>query len=121
MPLVRSHLLATLDEHPGLAGKRLACEVIRRMLSAQVYDIIDATCAALRAAAPQMRTGARCLSRSFAFRPDARLRARASSACLREPYRHPQVLENARVLSKLSEICSRTTWLTRFAGRLPRR
>ena len=42
----------TLAEHPQLQGRRVLYEVIRRMLSAQVYDVIDATRAALEAADP---------------------------------------------------------------------
>ncbi|MFX5578759.1 hypothetical protein ABTD84_20095, partial [Acinetobacter baumannii] len=38
--LVREHWEATLAQHPGLTGKRLLFETIRRLLSAQVYDII---------------------------------------------------------------------------------
>ncbi|QNK75486.1 deoxyguanosinetriphosphate triphosphohydrolase [Variovorax sp. PAMC28562] len=41
-----------LQEHPQLHGRRVLYETIRRMLSAQVYDVIDATQAALAAATP---------------------------------------------------------------------
>ncbi len=41
-----------LQEHPQLHGRRVLYETIRRMLSAQVYDVIDATKAALAAATP---------------------------------------------------------------------
>src|SRR6478672_288865 len=40
----------TLADHPGLSGRRLLYETIRRMLSAQVYDVIEATRGALQAA-----------------------------------------------------------------------
>ena len=50
--LVREHWSAALSDHPQLSGKRLLFETIRRMLSAQVYDIIDATRTALAEAAP---------------------------------------------------------------------
>mgnify|MGYP006147423021 CR=1 FL=1 len=36
-----------LRAHPGLQGRRLLYETIRRMLSAQVYDVIDATRASI--------------------------------------------------------------------------
>lgn len=39
---------AALQEFPGLKGRRLLFEAIRRMLSAQVYDVIDATRHAVR-------------------------------------------------------------------------
>jgi dGTPase len=37
----------TLNAHPQLEGRRLLYEVIRRMLSEQVYDVIDTTRAAI--------------------------------------------------------------------------
>jgi len=43
VPLVAEHLRSSLHAHPGLNGKRLLAETIRRMLSEQVYDIIRAT------------------------------------------------------------------------------
>jgi dGTPase len=67
VPLVHFYLREALVEYPNLDGKRLLFETIRRMLSAQVYDIIDATrlalaegegianLAAVRAAPPLIR------------------------------------------------------------------
>jgi len=66
VPLVAEHLRSSLHAHPGLNGKRLLAETIRRMLSEQVYDIIRATgqslaeldpvnIAAVRDAAPLVR------------------------------------------------------------------
>lgn len=52
VPLVRRYLREALAEFPALTGKRLLFETIRRMLSAQVYDIIDASRAELAAAEP---------------------------------------------------------------------
>src|SRR5689334_14316393 len=42
-----------LRDHPHLRGRRVLYEAIRRMLSAQVYDVIDATRAAIVLAAPR--------------------------------------------------------------------
>ncbi|WIT14453.1 deoxyguanosinetriphosphate triphosphohydrolase [Paucibacter sediminis] len=69
VPLVAEHLRSSLHAHPGLNGKRLLAETIRRMLSEQVYDIIRATgqslaeldpvsIAAVRGAAPLVRFSA---------------------------------------------------------------
>jgi dGTPase len=69
VPLVAEHLRSSLHDHPGLNGKRLLAETIRRMLSEQVYDIIRATqqslaeldpldIAAVRDAAPLVRFSA---------------------------------------------------------------
>jgi len=90
---VQRYLREALAEYPGLDSKRLLFETIRRMLSAQVYDIIDATGQALRqgegiadleavrAAPPLVR-----------FSPEMRT---ASSELKRflfaKLYRHPQV------------------------------
>lgn len=83
-----------LAEHPTLGGRRVLYETIRRMLSAQVYDVIDATRAAIGAAAPADADAAR--------RADPLLRfsdgMRAQSIVLKQflfanLYRHPQVTQ----------------------------
>jgi dGTPase len=91
--LVREHWQASLDAHPGLAGKRLLFETIRRMLSAQVYDIIDATRAALAEAAPgdieAVRNADKPLLR---FSPAMRAKSTTLKRFLfANLYRHPQV------------------------------
>jgi dGTPase len=43
VPLFERFFQETLRHHPALGGRRLLFEVVRRMLSAQVYDVIDAT------------------------------------------------------------------------------
>ena len=56
VPLFHSFCEQTLRDHPQLAGpqpsRRLLFEAIRRMLSQQVYDVIDASRSALEAARP---------------------------------------------------------------------
>nr|WP_316644562.1 deoxyguanosinetriphosphate triphosphohydrolase [uncultured Roseateles sp.] len=47
--LFSRHSQAVRREYPALQGRRLLFEAIRRMLSAQVYDVIDATRASLAA------------------------------------------------------------------------
>ncbi|RTL32992.1 MAG: deoxyguanosinetriphosphate triphosphohydrolase [Burkholderiales bacterium] len=91
--LVREHWRAALAAHPQLQGRRLLFETIRRMLSAQVYDIIDATRAALEEAAPDSPDAVR-----RAEKPLLRfsLEMRAQSTALKRflfanLYRHPQV------------------------------
>ena len=92
VPLVRRFLLDTLREYPELTDKRLLFETIRRMLSAQVYDIIDATDTALAQAAPQSVDEVRALPPLVGF--SAEMRA-ASTELKRflfaNLYRHPQV------------------------------
>ncbi|MBS0428162.1 MAG: deoxyguanosinetriphosphate triphosphohydrolase [Proteobacteria bacterium] len=84
-------------EHPGLAGRRLLYETIRRMLSAQVYDVIDATRAALRKHAPADAQGVRAAPPLVQFSAGMR----AQSAALKQflfanLYRHPQVTQTTR-------------------------
>ncbi|HEY0818038.1 MAG TPA: deoxyguanosinetriphosphate triphosphohydrolase [Rhizobacter sp.] len=52
VPLCARFMRETLAQHPHLAGRRLLFETIRRMLSAQVYDVLEATSRALADAAP---------------------------------------------------------------------
>ncbi|WP_457323849.1 deoxyguanosinetriphosphate triphosphohydrolase [Roseateles sp. P5_E11] len=91
--LVREHWQASLDAHPGLAGKRLLFETIRRMLSAQVYDIIDATRAALDEAAPSDVDAVRRAEKPLLrFSPEMRIKSTALKRFLfANLYRHPQV------------------------------
>lgn len=49
LPLVRRFLEEVRAEHPSLTGRRVLFETLRRMLSQQVYDVVDATRAALAA------------------------------------------------------------------------
>lgn len=84
----------TLQEFPQLQGRRVLYETIRRMLSAQVYDVIDATGAALQAAAPADADAARRAPPILGFSDDMR---RGSTALKRflfdNLYRHPRVME----------------------------
>ena len=91
-PLFARYQAAALREHPGLQGRRVLYESIRRMLSAQVYDVIDATQAALQAAAPHSADDARRAGPLLRFGAGMR----AESAALKRflfanLYRHPQV------------------------------
>ncbi|MCL1962177.1 MAG: deoxyguanosinetriphosphate triphosphohydrolase [Desulfovibrionaceae bacterium] len=91
-PLFARFLQDTLREYPQLQGRRVLYESIRRMLSAQVYDVIDATGAALRAAAPGSADEARRAGPLVRFG----IEMRAQSAALKRflfanLYRHPQV------------------------------
>ncbi len=50
--IFRRHYEAVLERYPGLAGRRLIHEVVRRMINEVVTDLIDTTSAAIAAAAP---------------------------------------------------------------------
>jgi dGTPase len=91
--LFDEHYHATLREFPQLQGRRVLYESIRRMLSAQVYDVIDATRAAIAAAAPATADDARRNAPLVKF---SEAMASKSSGLktflLHNLYRHPQVL-----------------------------
>jgi dGTPase len=93
VPLVARCLAQVRAEHPGLAGRRVLYETLRRLLSAQVYDVIDASRAALTAHAPGDAMAVRTCPPLIGFTPDMR---RESSELKRflfaNLYRHPQVL-----------------------------
>jgi dGTPase len=94
VPLFARFRHEALGQHPQLAGRRLLFETIRRMLSAQVYDVLDATSLALREVAPTSPDQVRALKRplvSFGERM-----ARESNELKRflraNLYRHPKVV-----------------------------
>ncbi|MEJ7686644.1 MAG: deoxyguanosinetriphosphate triphosphohydrolase [Variovorax sp.] len=86
----------TLAEHPQLTGRRVLYESIRRMLSAQVYDVIDATRAALEAAAPVDAAAARGAAPLVLFGDTMRAQSTELKQFLfRNLYRHPRVMQTA--------------------------
>ncbi len=98
VPLFDAYRLSAQAEHPALAEpsrhRRLLYEAIRRMLSAQVYDVIDTTKAALRLHAPAHPDEVRQLPVMVSFSSDMRERSTALKQFLfRHLYRHPRVME----------------------------
>jgi len=88
------HCADALQEHPQLKGRRLLYEAIRRMLSEQVYDVIEATRAAVSEHAPQDVADVRACPPLVRF-SDA-MRAGSSELkrfLMANLYRHPQVME----------------------------
>lgn len=93
VPLVRRFKLETLVDHPQLGGRRLLFETLRRMLSAQVYDVIEASTAALDAAAPRSADEARAAGPLILFSAAMVEANQALKRFLRDSlYRHPQVV-----------------------------
>jgi len=91
--LFESHRAEVLREYPDLAGRRVLYETIRRMLSAQVYDVIAATQEAIHAASPRSANEARRMGPLVQFSEAMR----GQSAVLKRfllanLYRHPQVM-----------------------------
>ena len=93
VPLFARHLASTQRDHPQAPPRRQLYESIRRMLSAQIYDVIDATGTALAAAAPQTADDARRAGRLVQFSADMRAQSSALKRFLfTNLYRHPQVM-----------------------------
>jgi dGTPase len=81
-----------LAEYPALQGRRVLYEAIRRMLSAQVYDVIDATSAAIRSAAPSDAQAVRKAQPLVLFSDTMRRESSELKRFLfRNLYRHPRV------------------------------
>ncbi len=85
-----------LDEHPGLSEKprRLLYETIRRMLSDQVYDVIDTTRQAVSHAGVHSADEARLAGPLVGF--SAAMKARTTELkkfLFARLYRHPQVMQ----------------------------
>lgn len=82
-----------LTEHPGLAGRRLLYETSRRMLSAQVYDLIDSSAALLRGHAPESADAARAGPPLIGSSEAMSEALQPIKTFLREAlYRHPRVM-----------------------------
>ncbi|SCK44624.1 dGTPase [Variovorax sp. HW608] len=82
-----------LAEYPALHGRRVLYEAIRRMLSAQVYDVIDATSAAIRSAAPSDAEAVRKAQPLVLFSDTMRRESSELKRFLfRNLYRHPRVM-----------------------------
>jgi dGTPase len=82
-----------LAEYPALRGRRVLYEAIRRMLSAQVYDVIDATSAAITAAAPVDASAVRQVAPLVRFSEAMRAASGELKRFLfRNLYRHPRVV-----------------------------
>ncbi len=98
VPLFETYRQQALQEHPRLAeaqaGRRLLYESIRRMLSAQVYDVIAATQARLVASRPAHADAARQLPPQLAFSTEMREQSVVLKKFLfQNLYRHPQVMQ----------------------------
>jgi dGTPase len=94
VPLFTRFQRETLAEHPKLRGRRVLFESIRRMLSAQVYDVLEASAAALRHAAPASVDDVRQAPPLIRFGDGMVEESREMKRFLRDNlYRHPQVME----------------------------
>jgi len=93
VPLFARYKSEALAEHPGLKGRRLLFESIRRMLSAQVYDVLDASQAAIGAHRPTSEDEVRAAPPLICFNPQMVADSAGLKRFLRHNlYRHPQVV-----------------------------
>ena len=91
--LFETYRLETLSQYPQLTGRRLLFEAIRRMLSAQVYDVIAATTANIEQANPKSITDVRQSKPLVAFSEPMRSQSlELNRFLLANLYRHPQVM-----------------------------
>lgn len=106
VPLFTRFRDETLAEFPGATGRRLLFDTIRRMLSQQVYDVIDATRANLAEHRPADADEARRCPPLVRFSPEMREASTQLKRFLfKELYRHPQVNETtARAKQVLTEL-----------------
>jgi len=94
VPLCEEFRVEALAAHPHLMGRRLLFETIRRMLSAQVFDVIDATRLAIALARPVDVEQVRQMPALVRFGEPMRERSTTLKRFLRlNLYRHPQVAQ----------------------------
>lgn len=96
--LFETYRLETLQQYPQLSGRRLLFEAIRRMLSAQVYDVIAATTANIEQTCPKSTlfsiSDVRFAKPLVTFSELMRLQSlELNRFLLANLYRHPQVME----------------------------
>lgn len=96
VPLFARHYESVLQDYPCLQGpgkgRRLLYECIRRMLSEQVYDVIDSTRMALEEFQPQSVDAVRDCPVLVRFSPQMRRQSMQLKQFLYQNlYRHPQV------------------------------
>jgi dGTPase len=108
LPLLASLHNGVLTDHPDLTGRRLLFEIIRRLLSAQVFDAVEATRAQLasqRIDSPQAVRAAQALVQ---LTPAVREQATHIKQWLfHNLYRHPQVTNTtARAQEMVRELFS---------------
>ncbi len=128
VPLFGRFMAEALAAHPSLKGRRLLFESIRLMLSAQVYDVIDATRAAVAEAGITSHAQVPAAGRLVRFSDGMRAESTALKRFLfQNLYRHPQVTDSmARASQVVTDLFALYTAeppapLVRRAGDTPER
>jgi dGTPase len=102
VPLFSRYRRETLAVYPGLKDRRLLFETIRRMLSAQVYDVIDATRLAIAQAAPADVQAVRQHAALVCFSDEMALQSTSLKRfLLQNLYRHPQVVQTTQAAQQV--------------------
>ncbi len=102
VPLFEGYRQQVQAAYPQLQGRRLAYEIIRVMLSAQVHDVIDATTWALRELAPADADAVRASRPLLAFSDGMRRGSHGLKQFLfNNLYRHPQVMETTGLAKQM--------------------
>ncbi len=106
VPLVDDFRRQILVEFPNLGersqGRRLLYETIRRMLSAQVYDVMAASSQAIELAAPADVAAVRQLPALIQFSQAMAARSQVlKTFLLHQLYRHPQVMHTTRLAQQV--------------------
>jgi len=98
VPLIDKHVREALQDHPHLGEesqqRRLLYEAIRRILSAQVYDVISTTTSEVAKHQPQSAAQVRQCPVMLSFSSSMQMQSQElKSALLDRLYRHDRVLE----------------------------
>ena len=106
VPLVDDFRRQILVEFPNLGersqGRRLLYETIRRMLSAQVYDVMAASSQAIELAAPADVAAVRQLPALIQFSEAMAARSQVlKTFLLHELYRHPRVMDTTQLAKQV--------------------
>ncbi len=109
IPAFAIHATTVRKEYPGIVGRRFIHETVRRMINAQVVDLISTTRTNLQQYAPQTLADIQAAPLLVAFSPDMHERQKGLKAFLREHlYRHYQVLRMThkarRIIGDLFEV-----------------
>jgi len=90
------HLEMAQQSYPGLAGRRLIHETVRRMINTLVLDLIEQSSANIAAAAPQSIDAVRAAAPLVAFSPAVRAEQQELKRFLfQQLYRHYRVMRTS--------------------------
>lgn len=102
VPLFTRFRDETLSEFPNVKGRRLLFDTIRRMLSQQVYDVIDATREAITQHMPISAETARlCPSLVHFSKPMREASTQLKRFLFKELYRHQQVNDTTAIAKQV--------------------